>query len=139
MEKVLNPMLPQTDERLTILPPPCEIMMGATSLMVKKLPLTLMSIISSYWVSVVSPMKLGSKMPAELIRMSMRPKAAFTSATSDLTAFTSRTSATKAWAAPPAASILSTTPCALARFEEPATATRAPLGGESQCDRLADA
>ena len=45
-------MLPQTDERFTILPPPCSIMMGATSLMAKKEPLTLMSIIASNWVSV---------------------------------------------------------------------------------------
>ena len=119
-------MTPVTEARLTILPPPCARIRGATSLMAKNVPFTLMSIRRSYSASLVSPAGVGSKMPAELTRMSMRPKAAFTSATRRLTAPTWVTSATNALASPPCAAMRSATPCALPMSAAPATATRAP-------------
>ena len=98
-----------------------------------------MSIISSYWVSVVSPMKLGSKMPAELIRMSMRPKAAFTSADQRLDRADIAHVADKGLGRTARRLNFLRDALRLGQIRGAGDGDARTLGGESQCDRLADA
>src|SRR5712664_90261 len=78
------PMKPATDAMLTIFPERCCFMAGTTASIAMNVPLRFTAIIRSTSSSDADPTGVGAKMPALLIKTSIRPNSAITFATSAL-------------------------------------------------------
>ena len=110
--------MPTTDAMLTIEPERAFIMTLAAARVIEKTPVRFVAMTASQSSSVMRTIRPSRVMPALLTRMSSAPYWATTLSTSAVHAAGSLTSACRAPARPPAATMASTTPSAASREPE---------------------